>query len=500
MKEDMLIDYAYHLAEEDSGKMKSSFARISWAVFLLLLTLTFLISLGAQMSVLAFAIGALILTVAWRYPYGTFYLVAVSSLLLGLTVSLPTGGLAFGTKAFGGSIDILVFEVFAGGLLVAWSLRMLTLWRGRRDRHWKPWLPLIVPVLFLVLAHVLSIFSPTGPDPIGIIKYALRPIFAVYLISVVLTVNFVQSEKRLRALLATIMIVALFFAFDGFRSIFNAGFEVSFDRARPVFLLFGRNPLGGNHNALAQMMLIGMSSALALGSLMKFEVERRLSFYSAMFMGLIVLLTLARSGWIALLCMLGLLSATIWRKHIRAHAKKVIAVAILLIPLAAYMVTFSLSDAVQGSTDARTVLTEIAVNAFQESPVVGIGAGTFTTRVGATYAYIVEFATARDAHGVFQKVLAETGSIGLVAFLVLISLMVLIIWKDWKKIRTQYVRAEAYMYLVAGALGAFVYQLFDTTYWTARLWLPIGIVLAAGHIFKQVHDIREPDFLLPRNI
>ncbi len=500
MKEEALIDYAYNLAEEDSHTAKSSVARIGWAVFLLLLIFTFLISLGAQMSVVIFGLGVLTIILAWRYPYGTFYLVAVSSLLLGLTVSFPTGELAFGTRAFGGAIDILIFEMLAGALLVAWALRMLTLWRGRRDRNWKPWLPLMLPVIFLVLAHVFSVFSPTGPDPIGIIKYALRPIFAVYLISVVLTVNFVQSEKRLRVLLAVIMLTALFFALDGFRSVFTAGFEASFERARPLFLAFGMNPLGGNHNALAQMMLLGMSAALALGSLIKFEAEKRLSYYAALFMGLVVLLTLARSAWIALVCMLALLGATTWRKYIKAHSTKAIAAAVLLIPLAAYMISFSLSDEVRGSTDARVLLNEIALNAFNESPIVGIGAGTFTARVGATYVYIIEFATARDSHGVFQKVLAETGIIGLLAFGTLIVLVILIIREDWKKIRAQQIRAESYMYLVAGALGAFVYQLFDTTYWTARLWLPIGIVLAAGHNFKQVHDIREPDFLSPRDV
>ena len=452
------------------------------------------------MSVLLFGIGIVSVLLTWKYPYQIFYIVAISSLLLGLTISFPVQGIAFGARAFGGSIDMLLFEVLAGALLVTWALRILTLWRGRHDRNWKPWLPLLIPILLLVGAHLLSVFAPTRPDPVGIIKYALRPIFAVYLISVVLTVNFIQSEKRLRALLATIMLVVLFFALDGFRSIFTSGLYTSLERAHPVFLLFGMNPLGGNHNALAQMMLIGMSSSLALASLIKFEAEKRLSFLIAIFMGLVALLTFARSAWIALACMLILLGATIWRKSVKAHAMKLIALSILLIPLAGYMVFFSLSNEVRGSTDARVVLNGIALNAFEESPIVGIGAGTFTARVGSTYAYIVEFATARDSHGVFQKVLAETGSVGFIAFSLLIASVLIIIRKDWKKIRARRIRMESYMYLVAGALGAFVYQVFDTTYWTARLWLPIGIVLAAGHIFKRAHDTREPDFLSPRHV
>lgn len=500
MKEERIVDYAYDIAEEDTHKTGSSAARIGWGLFLLLVVFAFLISLGAQMSVLFFGLGVLLVVLAWRFPYETFYIAAVSTLLLGLTVSIPTGELAFGTRAFGGAIDILVAEVIAGALIVAWALRMLTLWRGRRDRNWKPWLPLMIPFALLVLAHALSAFAPTFPDPIGVIKYSLRPIFAVYLISVVLTVNFIQSERRLRALLAVIMVTGLFFAIDGFRSIFVSGFDANFERARPLFQFFAMNPLGGNHNALAQMMLIGASSAMALGALIKFEAEKRLSYYAAIFMGFIALLTLARSAWLALLAMLIFLGATIWRPYVKAHATKFIAAALLLVPLAAYMISFSLSDEVRGSTDARVLLNQIAIHAFEESPLIGVGAGTFTARVGATYAYIVEFATPRDSHGVLQKVIAETGLVGFFAFVLLIGLIGLIIREDWRRIRAQKVRAEAYIYLVAGALGAFVYQLFDTTYWTARLWLPIGIMLAAGHIFKRVHDIRDPDFLSPRDV
>lgn len=452
------------------------------------------------MGVLFFGIGVLLVVLAWRFPYQTFYLVAASSLLLGFTISIPIGDIPLGLRAFGGSVDMLVFEAMAGALFVAWALRMLTLWRGRRDRNWRPWLPLFLPFMGLVLAHALSVFSPTGPDPVGVIKYSLRPVFAAYLISIALTANFIRSEKRLRVLLAVLSMTCLFFAFDGFRSIFVAGLGASFDRARPLFVLFGMSPLGGNHNALAQMMLIGMPSAFALGSLIKFPAEKRLLYYAAIFMGLVALLTFARSAWIALFAMLLFLGFTTWRPFFKAHLRKTLAVFILLIPLATYMISFSLSDEVRGSTDARTLLTQIAFDAFQESPLVGIGAGTFTSRVAGTYAYIVEFNVPRDSHGVIQKLMAETGLLGLIAFTVLCFSVLIIVRNDWRSIRLSKVRAETYSYFVACALGAFIYQLFDTTYWTARLWLPVALVLVAGHIFKRVHDLKDPDFLAPRNV
>ncbi len=43
---------------------------------------------------------------------------------------------------------------------------------------------------------------------------------------------------------------------------------------------------------------------------------------------------------------------------------------------------------------------------------------------------------------------------------------------------------RVYRLLVAGAGGAAVYQLFNTDYWTGKLWLPIGLMLAAGFVLQ----------------
>jgi hypothetical protein len=61
--------------------------------------------------------------------------------------------------------------------------------------------------------------------------------------------------------------------------------------------------------------------------------------------------------------------------------------------------------------------------------------------------------------------------------------------------RQETAEGEAYIFLVAGVLGALVYQFFDTTYWTPRLWLPVGLALAAGRLFLKSHAEQDPNFL-----
>lgn len=471
--------------------------RVGWGVFLLLLVLGAVVAVGAPMSAVFLVGSFLAVLLAWVFPYQMFYLAASSGLLLGLLVSVSTGELTIGNRVFGASIDVTVGELLAGAVTVAWALRILTLWRGRRDTNWRPWLPAALPFAGVVVAHTLSVFSPTHPDPLLILKYSLRPVLLAYIISVALTVNFVRSRRRLKALLLCIIFLAMFFAFDGFRSLFVFGFDLVLYRARPLFHIGALNPLGGNHNALAQMMLLGAPLALAYAALERRAAERNLVIASAGFMSLIALLTFARSAWIAFACMIAFLSATVWRSWIKAHRELFLAGGVLFAPLAVYMIVFSLSDAVQGSTDSRAMLAQIALFMFTESPLVGFGAGTFVEQVGRVYAFVVEFGAPLDSHGLVQKLAAETGLIGLAAFGILAFAIIRIAWKAWTRIRRPGEEAEAYLYLAAAVIGAFIYQLFDTTYWSPRLWLPIGLLLAAGAIFARMGSSRDPDFLNP---
>ena len=53
----------------------------------------------------------------------------------------------------------------------------------------------------------------------------------------------------------------------------------------------------------------------------------------------------------------------------------------------------------------------------------------------------------------------------------------------------------AFTLCCTAVLGGWIYQVFNTTYWTPKLWLPIGLTLAAGRIFLARRATRDPDFL-----
>jgi hypothetical protein len=468
--------------------------RIEWGLFLLLILAAGLIATGAPLSAGFVAGSVLVLLLVWHAPYLGFYLSLATAPLLGILVSLSTGQFQFGERAFGGSIDVLIGEVIAAAVLAVWALRLLLIWR-EKDKGWKPWLPLGLSFAALVGAHMLSALARYAPDPILVIKYSLRPVFFAYLFSVVLPVNFIRSRARLFTSLAILSGVGLFFALDGFRSLFawDEGFSFLY-RARPLPIL-GFSPIGENHNVLAELLIFTAPLTLALGLLSYSPHVKKYTYWASGLMSLIALLTFARSAWIAVAVEVVLLSLTIWRPFIKRHLSSVVLGAVAFLPLLGYMVFFSLTPGVKSSTGARTMLTEIAFFLFRESPLIGSGAGSFVDRVSRTQAYVMEYGTPLDSHGILQKLAAETGLLGLLAFAVVVCALALLLFSFLRQLRKGTSEHTALVFLSVAVAGSFVYQLFNTTYWSPKLWLPVGIALAAGRVLAERQAARDPDFL-----
>ena len=141
------------------------------------------------------------------------------------------------------------------------------------------------------------------------------------------------------------------------------------------------------------------------------------------------------------------------------------------------------------------MIAAIGFNAFKDSPVFGVGAGGYLQLVGNSRAFFVEFGPAFDAHGIIQKVAGELGGIGLLALGILLYALGHTMWKNNKALSTSSDEREAYMYLCILVASMFLLECFSTTYWTPRLWLPVGLVLAASRVFVSSEKAKDPDFL-----
>lgn len=451
---------------------------------ILALSAIFIVAGFPLQPIIALAIVAATLF-AYRSIYFTMYLGFALTPVLGFLISIPTGGLLLGQRAFGGSIDVSIGEIVLFFVLSAWALKLIFLWHHRRDHNWLPRLPLFSSYATLIGAHFISLWSRLQPDPVLVTKFALRPVLFEYLAFIALPVNLIRSRRRLVAATASLAIVGTIAALDGFISIFFPHAGGSIGRAHPL-ALFGVSVIGENQNELADLLVFTAPLTLALAYLIQLKQKNlvRLVAFAGAFQLLIGLLTFTRTIWIVFGLEAIILGMTVWRKSLKQHAQELAIVALALLPLAIGMGFYAVSDTAKSSNSTRLMLSQIAYQLFLTSPVVGSGAGTFYDRIGSTSVFLLEYGAPLDSHGFIQKIAAETGIVGLLALLFVVLQCAYLFYLGWKEIRHSQWR-EPYVLFMMAASGAFAYQLFNTDYWTGKMWLPIGIALAASYVLSK---------------
>jgi O-antigen ligase len=483
--------------EEKSGQIEPKYRRrvlFGWAVFLMLFVGSLLLGFGLNLT--PFLVVGIILGLifAYRYTYFCFYLALFLLPFLGVTVSIPTGDLLIGERAFGGTIDLFLGEMVLLFVLGAWALKIFFLWYKRRDKGWQPKLPLLKTYAGLILAHLVSVFSPYGPDPVLVLKFVLRPVVFCYLAFVALPVNLIRSVRRLKTALGIMAVVGTIAAANGLVSLALVESPGSIVRRAQPIALFGTNPIGDNHNVLAELLLAAGPMTLALGAISKKQSTRRVLYALAATQTLVALLTFARTAWLVFFAQIIFLMATEWRAAVKKHLAAIFALAILLVPLGMLQLQFSFSQTAQSSNSTRWMLTDIAYQSFLQYPWIGSGAGTFIWQVGSARIFYQEFGDPLDAHGFIQKLAVETGLVGLLAYGIFLVGLIL-----WARPRLAELKGNARLAgfgLVTSAGGAICYQFLNTAYWSAHMWLPVGLMVAGLLVLKTRENESEAIFSL----
>ena len=459
-------------------------ATLTWSLFLLLVLAVVIITVAPPLPLLLVVGFIFALLFAFRYIYFSFYLALALMPLLGVMISVPSGGLLVGQVAFGGSVDVYLVEIAMFVVVAAWALRSLLFWWGRHDINWRPRLPLFSSYIILWLAHVVSMFSQVFSNASYNLQYSLRPVLFDYVAFVALPVNLLRSRKRLITALGVTVAVGCVAAFTGLVAVFfPANHAALFGRAHPL-PIFGVNVLGENQNELAEVMVYTSFFAWAMSLLAKNARNRRLLVFAGVFQCLIGLACFTRTFWIVSAVQFVFLCCTEWRKELGRYFSFAVLTSLMLLPFAAGMVLYLGSYTVRTSNESRLMLSEIAWEYFKSNPLIGVGAGNFVNVVKQTSVFSFEYGTPLDSHGFLQKLAAETGILGLLALAFVIWHFATIVRRGMKQLVQPEVR-KAYLLILTGALGAFMYQLFNTDYWTGKMWLPIGLALAALYALRS---------------
>lgn len=308
------------------------------------------------------------------------------------------------------------------------------------------------------------------------IKFLLRPMVFVYIFFVVLPALLLQKKEHLRHIVRILSWVAVAIALFGALGFVKTFALDGWSRVQP-FSIFGIAPLGYNHNMIAEALVALLPfSAYRAYDERKHSTKRFYSFLSA-FVFTICLLTLSRAAWIVIaveLCIIGFLYKkklmSFVKNNIEAFVFPVAAIGVLLV---GYMTVFLGSPIVSSSNAARIATTDIALFYTLRAPLLGYGPGMFVPILGGTHVFVSDFGEPLDAHGILLKLGVETGILGIATMLLFLAVVLYTVYTRARKTDDSLL-----LCLYFSAFGIILFQLFNTSYFNAHMWFPIGLALA----------------------
>lgn len=436
---------------------------VSALLFSLLITFS-----SPVFSIIVLAFILLTLFFVYHFDYGIYALVLLTPFVY--------------LQLFWRDFNVPVSDLLAMVIFVAWFIRVVFFTDIAVKKLILKSCPAILYFLIFILATTFSF--TTSPDVVASVKYLFRPIIFFYLMFVVVPYVSIDNETTLyRVLLVSYwlgVIVSLMGAFS-LLSPQNAG--ILWRRALPVSI-FGIYPLGTNHNLIAEVLITIIPLGFFLAAYEKNVIQKKAYIIGNVFMVSICLLTFSRAGWLVLVVQLLIALYLRYRSNVEKLFVITVFFFISLIPLALLMYHFSQTFIVSVSNSNRMLLNQTAFEAWKDNVWIGNGLNTFISFVEQNPEYTLEFGSPLDSHGVIQKLLVEVGVIGALAFLFFICALFVKLFKAYKT----NVNAPIYdMFLVStlAAAGIFIFELFNTSYFIGKMWLPIGVALASAKLVKR---------------
>ncbi len=383
-----------------------------------------------------------------------------------------------------GQINVPYVDLIAIVLFFAWLLKAFYLFLSKRQKLNLKNFPGWFFMLVFVSVSALSLINVESEYLSQAIKYLFRPVIFFYLMYVILPFNIIDNLKRLFNTFKIMFVLGSGLACMGIWSLIFPPIE-GLRRAVPISI-FGVSPLGTNHNALAEILVCLIPVALILFWYEKDIFWKNVYLLGVFLMAGINLLTLSRSGWLALFMVLLVLVLLKYRALVKKIVKSYLFYILLILSTPAlYLMYKLLTSRIATSSDLnRLKLIEIALMMFNKHPWIGSGVGTFTTVVAQVKWYIIEYWVVLDAHGFLFKTLAETGLVGAISFIGFLVYILYALFKAYNKNRK-----TKHEWLLLGvllvAVAGITFQFFSTSYYIAKFWFPLGLALTGLKFVKN---------------
>lgn len=373
-------------------------------------------------------------------------------------------------------------------LLLAYAVYFVRRWlQGNTDRLLAPgfyWYG-----LFLLSAVVSLLNLPLIEITAGA-KYIVRFLVFLYIGYILLGVNICKNKQILTTGLRTLSFVGIAGAIMGLVSLGLGLWEVAgFTRAVP-FAIFGWAPFGYQHILLAEVLTISLPIAFFFYVRAE-HAEKKWWGIGTLLILAAAILTLSRAALLTIAVEV-LLLLYIFREHIpwanlyQKYKGTVSALGVGLVVLLSYAAFFILTNpTVVSSSEARSYMTDISVHLFLEHPFIGQGAGSYVQRLSEVHVFRTEFGDALEAHGIIQKLISEQGMFGLITFGLF---MAYILYRLIQRYQHDHFTLEARLFSLLGVflvLSPLVFQLFNTQYYSSKMWIPIMLAMAQFTLYRE---------------
>jgi len=465
---------------------RSKFTAFSF-IILSLLSVFLIITKGVL-----FVFGLLLVTLVWalshRLDIGWYILVFLSP-MMNWFLDFSDYWYVFQDYPQLLSIHAPVVEFWTVLLICAYIISLVRDWLHGRDVHlFTPGIGFFTLFVISALVSLLNIspsFVSSG------VWYLVRFILLFYVGYIVLGANIIKGKHVLHRSLLMFGLSGFLAMTMGIASLFTGAWKAvyGFPRVTP-FAIGGWMPFGDQHIFLAEVLTTTIPIFVYFWYVQKDVLKRKWLGILVIVMVCTALATLSRAAWVTLVAQ-GFVFVMLLKKYISFDRiwKTARWFLLLLAPLVLYVSYFLLTNSiVQSSNAARWTLTDVSIFMFADHPVIGNGVGQFVPLLEDIKYFNVEFGAAVDAHGIVQKLLAEQGLIGLLAFALFVGWIVRRVYGRFQDSRyEEEARLVAFMGLFL-VLSPFIFQLFNTQYYSSRMWVPIALALAQSIVYRRKRE------------
>jgi len=453
-------------------------------IFLLILSSFFLYQVSSVLLLLPLLL-VLFFYIVTRPKIG-LYLTAAFSLFIGLRLDFSQFRTIFEDLSILAFVSAPLVDFAALATLIALIFTALFKINGysfsylmKKDYSLKFYLPFL-------LSGLISSYLVLDPSLISSsLYYYVRNIAFVFFAFVFMPVAIIRDRETLERVLWILFWAGLGVAVFGLISLLDQLGTVGWARVTPMSI-YGIAPLKYNHNILAESLVAVAPLAVYLSITRTERYKKKLMFVATSFIISVCILTLSRAAWLSLMVQ-AVIAAFVFKDRVknffsrREGLKYLLLIAV--IPAVAYMFYFLTSQVVTSSNRWRIEVLNIVWFYFQDAPIFGYGPGIFISMLEQVKAYTLQFGAPLDAHGFVQKITLEQGLFGLVTFA---GFLIAVFYKIWKRQRRAHIGRLLIAALLISAGGAVFFQFFNTSYYSAHMWLPLGLAIAGSNVFEKI--------------